>query len=236
MKQQQRDLNRYNPPSYKKKNRQKKKNINSGEIGRVYKWPMPHELFAVMKVRTVNGLLDAVLSGNSKVYRPTSVFDIEPDAGGPSYSGYTFFSTLYQRYRVIKYSYRCTFSNLQSDACAVGCYPIPDTSTPSELPSSSNPEIARENSMGTFALLGSVNGGEGVKTLSGTIIPRIVWGTIEAETDSSWASLIGSSPVANTWLMVTAERINGAAFSTGVQFDLEVCAHVEWHQRLNPTN
>lgn len=227
---------RSKPKGRKTKNKNKGRRIPTRyEESSVLQYPVPHRLWTVLRCRTVNGLIDAVLSISSKVYRPTSYFDIDPDVGGPSYAGYTFYASAYGRYRVLKYDYVVEWSNLQSDGVSVGVYPIADTATPSELATSANPELASENSMGKTMLLGPV-GSVSTGTIRGSILASKVWGTPEVETEASWAALTGGSPAANTWLMLTAERINGSALSTGAQFVLTVTAHGYWDQRVNLTS
>jgi hypothetical protein len=213
----------------RKKTQKRKQNV---EVGFIATSPLPHKMWTALKVYTVGGLIDAALAINSKVYRPTSLFDIEPDVGGPSYGGYAFWSAGYGRYRVLSFDYEIRVNNLQSDAVCFGVYPIALGSTPSELGSSANPEVAMENSMGQTKLLGPVSG-MSTATLRGHVDCSRVWGTIEAKTAEGWAGITGGSPSANTWLMLTAERINQLALAIGCQYTLTITAHGYWDQRVS---
>jgi len=195
-------------------------------------YPLPHKMWTQLRCHTVNGLLDAVLAGATKVYRPTSYFDIDPDVGGPSYGGYAFWASAYGRYRVTEYDYEIRWCNLQSDAVAVGVYPISDDSTPSELYSTNNVEVADENSLGQITLLGPTAANP-TRVQRGTVLAEVVTGSPETWTDLAWAADVGSSPTVNTWLVLTANRINQAALSTGVQYTLTLTAKGYWNQRLS---
>lgn len=221
-----------------------RKNKNKSKNSSVRRWtgpssesflsgyPFPQKLWMQMACYTTGSIGDASLSTKGKVYRPTSLFDIDDDAGGPSYSGYTFFAAGYSRYRVIGYEWEVTFANALSDAVSVGVYPIPSNSSPSELGSSANPEIAAENLYGKQALLGSLDGQPAVK-LRGYVSCEKVWGTPEAKYASAWAGNSGDSPTSNTWLMLCAHRVSGNALSTtGVQYTMRVIAHGYWDQKI----
>ena len=199
-------------------------------IGRIQGIGTPMKFFTSLKIRTQGGLLDAALAGASKVYRPTSYFDLEPDVGGGSFGGYAFYAAGYGRYRVLSFDYKISLNNLQSDACQFGVYPIPSGTTPSELYSTNNVEVASENPYGKVVLLGPT-GGVSTALVTGHVDCVKVWGTPEAATAEGWAGITGSSPSANTWLLLTAERLNLTALSTGVQYVLELVAHGYWDSR-----
>jgi hypothetical protein len=202
-------------------------NVNS-----MLSYPFPQRMNTSLKIYTVNGLLDAVLSINSKVYRPTSYFDIEPDVGGPSYAGYSTYAAMYSRYRVTSFDYEIEWCNLQSDAVMVAAYPIASSSTPSEVATSAYPELAIENNFAKYRLIGPTSATP-ITRMRGSVNCRRLWGTPEVLDDNDWAGGVGTSPTVNTWLMLTAQRINGAAFSTGVQYTLTIVAHGYWDEKTN---
>jgi hypothetical protein len=218
----------------KNKNKSRRRKPARAEDARLLSYPFPHKMWTVLRCYTVNGLIDAVFSINSKVYRPSSYFDIDPDVGGPSYGGYATFAAMYGRYRVLYYDYEIKWCNLQSDGVVVGCYPIASTSTPSESIANANPETAEENSMGKTHLLGPVSA-EPTFVMKGRVDAETLWGTHEVATDALWAADIGTSPTQNSWLMLTAERINGTSLALGAQYALTLTAHGYWEELIPKT-
>lgn len=185
---------------------------------------------------TVNGLIDAVLAGANKVYQPTSYYDLDPDVGGPSFGGYSFYASLYNRYRVTHFDYEIEWSNLEADSVMVSALAIPASSTPSELFSAYNPEVAKENNFSRAFLLGPKGGSQATRTMRGSVSCEAVWGTPEVLTDAGWAAGVGTSPSINTFLMLSAWRINGTALALGAQFVLTITSVGYWDQKSNPTS
>lgn len=223
-------VTRYDPAKNKSKKRRTRQNNQSSNS--MMSFPFPQRLNTSLRIYTVNGLIDAALAVNAKVYRPTSYFDLDSDVGGPSFAGYGTYSAMYSRYRVTSFDYDIEWCNLQSDAVMVCAYPIPSTSTPSEVAASANPETGIENNFGKKMLLGPT-AATPVSRMRGHVDCRRIWGTPEVTTDNDWAGGTGTSPAVNTWLMLTAERINQAALATGVQFTLTIVSHGYWDQKVN---
>lgn len=198
----------------------------------IHAHPIPQKMFTQLVCVTSNGLIDALLSFNSKVYRPTSYFDLDPDVGGPTFGGYNTFAAIYSRYRVLAFKYTIAWVNLQSDGVLVSAQAIPSTATPSELSEATEPAI--ENEYGQWRLLGPTAAGNPVY-MKGYVNCTKIWGTPEVKTESAWAGSVGGSPSANTWLRLGATRINNSAISTGVQFTLRIKSYGYWDQRTDLT-
>lgn len=208
---------------------------SSRNVGIMSAYPFPQKMYTTLQIVEHNGLISGLTSVASLVYRPTSYFDFYPAVGGPSFGGYATYAGMYDRYRVLAFKYKCTFTNLEADSITVSVQAIADTSTPSSGTAADFTESAIENIYGKYTTLGPVTANP-VRTISGYVNCTRLWGTPEVRNDTVWAATTSSSPTANSWLRIAALRNNGATLATGVQFTLVVKSYGVWDERIDKTS
>lgn len=176
--------------------------------------------FKLKCVSTWN-VTSSVTPANAKVLNCTSIYDVDPDLGGPSIGGYTAWAAFYKRYRVLGIKYRLVAYNSEQVPVMLSAQFIPAQSSdvPGEGTAMDYPEVAMENSNTRSAFLPpSTNGTP--RTLSAFGRVKNIWGTREAVTSPEWAANFGSSPLANVYLRVAVTRLDGGALTQGVRFSI----------------
>lgn len=206
---------------------------NNTNVATMYTYPLPQKMNTRLKVILNNlGLISALTSSSSLVYRPTSYFDVDPAVGGPSFAGYTFYASVYGAYRVLAFKYKATFLNLETDGVLVSCQAIASSATPGSGTATDYTEPAIENDYGKYALVGPT-AATPEKVITGYVNCTKLWGRPEAKTAPEWAGSTGSNPTVNSWLRIAAKRINGGNLATGCQCVLEIESYGYWDTK-NP--
>lgn len=194
-------------------------------------YPMPMRANTQLVFNDTNGLISALTAVNAKVYQPSSYFDPDPDVASTSdYGGFTFFSSMYSRYRVLAFKYTVIWTNLEATAVRVSCQAIPASVTPTEGTATDWTEPAIENPYGKYFVL-SPTAASPTKKLSGYVNCTKLWGTPEARYDTGWAGTATTSPGVNSFLRLAAYKLDGSALSVGVQFNIRVKAYGYWDQK-----
>jgi len=195
---------------------------------------MPQKCRTQLRFQAYPGLISALTDSHSLVYRPTSYYDVDPAVGGGSYAGYTFFAAQYGRYRVTGFKYKVTFINLETTGVAVSCQAIPSGGTPNSGTAADYVEAASENDYGQVAICAPTSSTP-EQVIEGYVDTVKLWGTPEAKTAEGWAAAIGGSPSANSWLRISAHKLNATPMTVGVQTSLELTAYGYWDQRVSDT-
>lgn len=198
----------------------------------LYAYPIPDKIRTRLKVLQNIGLISALTSSSALVYRPTSYFDVDPAIGGASFAGYTYFASAYNRYRVTGFKYKATFVNLESTSVLVGCQAIGQVAQPNSGTAADYTEYAVENEWGQYRVCGPTTA-QPKEIIEGWVDCVKLWGTPEARTSAPWASNIGTSPAANSWLRISAHSANNANLTIGVQCILEIESYGYWMEK-NP--
>jgi len=210
-----------------RKNPRSNKNVST-----INSYPLPMKMNTKLRVLQNVGLISALTSSNALVYRPTSYFDVDPAVGGASFAGYSFYASVYARYRVTGFKYKVTFVNLEATAAIVSCQAIPAVATPATGTATDQTEFAAENEYGQIAVCAPTTSSP-EKVLTGYINCKKLWGTPETLTDNDWAGAVGASPAANSWLRIAAHMANNAAMTIGVQVIMEIESYGYWDQKLS---
>lgn len=208
-----------------------RKTTQSRNVATIMTFPLPPKMRTKLKLIQSTGLISSLTSSHSLVFRPTSYFDVDPLVGGSSFAGYTFYSSVYGRYRVTSFKYKATFMNLEATGVIVGCQAIASSSTPVTGTAVDQTEYAAENDYGQIAVCAPTTSTP-EKVLTGYVDCQKIWGTPEVLTDNDWAGATGGSPPVNTWLRISAHMANNAAMTIGVQLILELESYGYWDQKI----
>jgi len=207
-----------------------RKTSQSRNVTSIMTYPLPPKMRTKLKILHNFGLLSALTSSSSQVFRPTSYFDFDPAVGGPSFSGNTFFGNAYGRYRVTSFKYKATFINLEAYGVIVSCQGIANSSTPGSGTASDYTEAAAENDYGQIMVCAPATATP-EKVMTGYVDCQKIWGTPEVLTDNDWAGATGASPPVNTWLRIAAHMANNTSLTIGVQVILEVESYGYWDMK-----
>lgn len=218
------------PAAKKARTTPKTKTRSNRNVTTISTFPLPQKLRTKLRIIHSTGLISALTASSALVFRPTSYFDFDPAVGGPSFAGYTFYSSAYGRYRVTSFRYKATFVNLEATSAIVGCQAIADSSTPSSGTAVDFTEFASENDYGQIAVCAPTTSSP-EKVLTGYVDCKKLWGTPEALTDNDWSGATGVSPSVNSWLRISAHMANNAAMTIGVQAILEVESFGYWDMK-----
>jgi len=204
---------------------------NTSNVATLMSYPMPQKCRTQLKFREDIGLISALTSSSSSVFRPTSYFDADPVIGGGTFSGYTFFASMYGRYRVTSFSYKATFVNLENTSVIVSCQAIASGLTPGSGTATDYTEAAVENDYGQYEICAPAASSP-KQVITGYVDCVKLWGTPEAKTAEGWGSQTGTSPGANSWLRVAAHMANNLPMTVGVQCILELQSYGYWDEKV----
>lgn len=218
------------PPAKRARTSTARKARSNRNVTTISTYPLPQKMRTKLKILHSTGLISALTSSHSLVFRPTSYFDFDPAVGGPSFAGYTFYSGAYGRYRVTSFKYKVTFVNLEATSAVVSCQAIADSATPAVGTAVDYTEYASENDYGQMAVCAPTTSSP-EKVLTGYVRCKDLWGTPEALTDNDWAGAVGGSPTVNSWIRVAAHMANNANMTIGVQCIIEVESYGYWDQK-----
>lgn len=198
-------------------------------------YPTPPKMFTQLVVNHQFTQNSSSTNYVSSVFRPTSYYDVDPSIGGPSFGGYTVFSTMYGRYRVLAFKYAVTFTNLEAFPIVVSTEAIASNVTPSTGTVSDYVESAIENQYGHSATLSPISSNP-IRILKGYVNCMKLWGCPEAKTDSLWGASVGSNPVNNSWLRLATRSATGVNLANGVNIQLRIKSYGYFDNRYDLTS
>lgn len=161
-------------------------------------------------------------------YNPNVAYQPEVSGATAAVPGYSEFTAFYGFYRVVKYHYKCTFSNMEAFPVSIYCI------NSNNDPGTTAALIVSNNALSQNWLLSS-KGGLDTKTFSKTLTIAQVLGSDAVETADSYRALITGAPSDIAWLGFGAQSGTGTNITIGVTCMLELTMYVRFYDRLLQT-
>jgi len=191
----------------------------------------PEGFLVHMKYSDPQGVLNNAAALFASVrYRMNSVYDPDPTLGGGTVDGYTFFSTIYGRYRVVGFQYKIAFDNNDAFEKRAICWP-------SMIDLGSNysaTDQATELPYSKFKVLSSKGGGSQTKVITGFVPLAQFYGESSYNTGESALSNYNANPALVLFFNVGTSSGTVLSLGTGIS----VCLHyvTKWTSRETVTN
>lgn len=164
-------------------------------------------------------------------YRINSAYDIDPQLGSTSMTGFAEMTYLYTVYRVLGASYNVRFFNENSHAMDVYLCPLAAQNDPG-----ANNTAGFDYQMAPYARWSGISakGGLDAKTLKGSIeFAKLVSG--EVVTDDAYAAPVSGNPTNQIWLIIGGQILTGDAMSDKVACDVHITLDVVFYKRRDIT-
>jgi len=191
----------------------------------------PEGFLVHMKYSDPQGVLNNAAALFASVrFRMNSVYDPDPTLGGGTVDGYTFFSTIYGRYRVVGFKYKVAFDNNDAFEKRAICWPsMIDLGT-----NYSATDQATELPYSKFKVLSSKGGGSQTKVISGFVPLAQFYGESSYNTGESTLANYNTNPALILFFNIGTS--SGTVLSLGA--GVSVCLHyvTKWTSRETVTN
>lgn len=171
-------------------------------------------------------------------YQSNALYDPDPAVGGQSFQPFAEWSTLYEKYRVISYSWQVDFVNYTANE-GLNCFVLNTNVSPGAfVPSSSFSAGFRSmNQYCAQGILGKDAGGRNHLKLRGHCPIAGITGSTSFLTDDSFAGTSSSNPTNVTWISVGIETVTGGNLANaGAMIILKIVAKARWYERQNQYN
>jgi len=191
----------------------------------------PEGFLVHMKYTDPQGVLNNAAALFASVrFRMNSVYDPDPTLGGGTVDGYTFYSTIYGRYRVVGFKYKIAFDNNDAFEKRAICWPsmidlgsnYSATDQASELPYSK------------MKVLSSKGGGSQTKVISGFVPLAQFYGEASYNTGETSLSNYNSNP--SLILYFNVGTSSGTVLSLGTGISVTLGYVTKWTSRETITN
>jgi len=198
-----------------------------GELLILYKNPAPDGVVVDLSysdsVQTRNNAGAMVMSWR---YRLNSAYDPDPLLGTGAIPGFTEWAAMYDRYRILNFSYDVQFCNMET-------FPLQIVACPTLIDVGANYASAIDLPafpFGTKSII-STTGGQDRTRLSGQLDLELFEGSPTYFTDTNYSSVINTNPV-NTRFM-NFGYISDAVLVHGVFVSVKLSFRTLFYQRLN---
>lgn len=161
----------------------------------------------------------------SYVFRPSSVYDIDPAIGGASCYGLTEYSQFYEKYRVVSSKISLHMSNTDLEGVIVSI--TPSTSNPGNNMSDVTPFIA--NPLSKFKSLAGYQG-----SASGTLTHYCTTQQISGvatTAEDGYSALVTTNPLENWYWVIVLAKAGVSTLTNGISVLVRIETTVHFYDR-----
>jgi len=184
--------------------------------------PEEDKKFAMTFLFTLNGATTTIV----RRYNPNVPYQPEVSGATNTVPGYSEYAALFGFYRVIKYRYKATMSNLEAFPVAV--YALNSNNDPTTTAAL----VVSNNALCQNGFLAAKGGGKDTLIFTKEVEVAHLLGSGAVEDADSYRSLINAAPADITWLGFGAQSGTGANITLGVVVMLELTMYVRLYDRL----
>jgi len=186
---------------------------------------MPSRYRVALKYSTKLILTDASSADANVRFRPSSIYDVDPNVGGGSYYGFAEVSAFFNKYRV--HASRITLLIVNRDAEGHVPYVLPIPTDPGA--NVSDPSRYYMNNLAKKKVVGNY-AGTSVARLTSYSTTSSVSGVQEYAEDTYTAD-VGANPVDNWFWFIGTRFLGSGSMTYGLSIDVEIETIVDFFDR-----
>jgi hypothetical protein len=188
-------------------------------------WTVPDRMRLKLKFTSVVDLTASSAKDANFIYRPTSIYDVDPAVGGSSMYGYAEWSPFYGRYRV--HSSRITVRFLNREAEGADCYILPTNTNPGSnvadpTPYYTHPACHKKT-------CGSVYGKDTCTIVYNTTTLRM--GAVSDFADDNFSATFGSNPTQDWFWFIGVYKGGSLDLVNGITCYVDIESTVDLYDK-----